>query len=347
MAFDPTYNQTEARVCATHCSFAYLQENTKDRNKISAAIAAALADGSKNYATGTNWELVWLGLSALGKGNLMYMAANKNVPGQYVIAHRGTNWSFISDIAEDLFVFTQEIYPYSATHNNAIKVSRGSLIGLEVLKAMHSPVTGISTPPDISSDVSLINLIKSLVLTGDPGQSLEFFVTGHSLGGALATIYSSWLIDTCAQWRLSPGRLNFKTYTVASPTVGNDKYAAYYNAGANQNGIGFAGYRIHNLQDLVPHAFDNLNGLMNCGVPLGPKLKLDLKVAVDSMNALMKLRGVSYAPAGTDKPLDNGGNSNPACPNPPNSIKDYGCWVVYEHDMNTYLKLLGATPVTV
>ena len=70
-------------------------------------------------------------------------------------------------------------------------------------------------------------------------------------------------------------------------------------------------------------------------------------MAVDSMNAPMKLRGVSYAPAGTDKSRWTMGQQQSQVPNPPNSIKDYGCWVVYEHDMNTYLKLLGATPVTV
>jgi len=339
MAFNPTFVKAEAEWCAALSAYAYLEENSKNKVTIATAISNAL------LKAGDTWELIWLDLSLIDKGNLMYMVANKKVPGQYAIAHRGTDWKFLSNIIEDLAVFTQDVYPYAQPLNQQIKISHGALIGLQILQNMHSPVTGISAPPDIQSNVSILNLIKSLVLTSDNETDLDIMITGHSLGGALATIFSAWLIDSCKQWKLRPDKINFKTYTIAAPTVGNMAFCNYYNSACNQNTIKFSSYRIHNLQDLVPHAFDNLLGLLNCGVPLDAIFSDVLKVSVQGVNGIFELKGINYAAVGTDMPLNNAG-ANSGCVGLVKNLDEYGCWVSYEHSINTYQTLISAMATT-
>jgi len=72
------------------------------------------------------------------------------------------------------------------------------------------------------------------------GPKCGIIVTGHSLGGALATLCMAEIV----QWY--PG-VNTFSYTFGSPRVGNDNFATYYNSIQPNN------YRLVNQHDLVPH----------------------------------------------------------------------------------------------
>jgi triacylglycerol lipase len=72
----------------------------------------------------------------------------------------------------------------------------------------------------------------------DPA-SLPLVVTGHSLGGALATLLVTELSATTA---LKP-----QAWTFASPQVGDAKFAARYG------GLSTVSWRIYNQVDVVPH----------------------------------------------------------------------------------------------
>jgi Lipase (class 3) len=75
----------------------------------------------------------------------------------------------------------------------------------------------------------------------------EFIITGHSQGGALSFLITSWLYSLQKQKRLA-GDIRFKTYSFAGPKVGNLYYAYDYEA---MTQYGWA-YNVVNSADWVP-----------------------------------------------------------------------------------------------
>lgn len=78
------------------------------------------------------------------------------------------------------------------------------------------------------------------------GTGVEIYVTGHSLGAALATLTSAWLLQ-----RMEEGAdYNFKgVYTVGSPRVGDAIFKARFETLARAHGV--SSFRIRNQDDVV------------------------------------------------------------------------------------------------
>jgi len=72
--------------------------------------------------------------------------------------------------------------------------------------------------------------------------SYQIWVTGHSLGGAMASLASTWL----AYYNIAP-RKNIILYTFGMPRVGNYDYALQHDQLVNNS------WRVVNDNDLVPH----------------------------------------------------------------------------------------------
>ena len=72
--------------------------------------------------------------------------------------------------------------------------------------------------------------------------SYQIWVTGHSLGGAMASLASTWL----AYHNIAP-RKNIILYTFGMPRVGNYDYALQHDQLVNNS------WRVVNDNDLVPH----------------------------------------------------------------------------------------------
>jgi len=90
--------------------------------------------------------------------------------------------------------------------------------------------------------------------------SYQIWVTGHSLGGAMASLASTWL----AYHNIAP-RKNIILYTFGMPRVGNYDYALQHDQLVNNS------WRIVNDNDLVPHfpsvvSVSILNGPYHHGV---------------------------------------------------------------------------------
>lgn len=346
MAFLNGYQSGEASVCMTLASFIYLQENSNSYDIIRGAIESFMSGSEGNFATGDNWELIWLGISP-DFANVMFMAANKNEPGQYAIAHRGTDWMFLDDLIEDLDVYKTETWPYVQPENPAIQVAKGAMDGLNILNTMTSDIFN-TTAPGLSQPVALIDLIQ--YLASSLQSDLDIYITGHSLGAALATAYTSYLLDTASSWSGIPAnKINVKTYTFASPTIGNQAYADYYNAQVDNAQVGFQGFRVHNQEDMVPYAFADLADLWQNGIPMTDLLKIEIKALASATNLLLAKAQVAYQQVGepgsqSDHTLLNNNPQN-SCKSKAESMDDYLCWVKYEHDHNTYLTLLGAPNV--
>ena len=81
--------------------------------------------------------------------------------------------------------------------------------------------------------------VKALV---SQNPSYQIWVTGHSLGGALASLASTWLSYN----KVAP-RKNIILYTFGMPRVGNYDYALQHDQLVNNS------WRVVNDDDLVPH----------------------------------------------------------------------------------------------
>ncbi|MBE7171755.1 MAG: META domain-containing protein [Williamsia sp.] len=120
-----------------------------------------------------------------------------------------------------------EVFPYELSSNPKAAVHTGFLIAMAFL----------------SKDI--LTKIDSCYKAG----VRDFIVTGHSQGGAISYLLTSYLHNQQRQGRLSSG-IRFKTYCGASPKTGNLFYAYDYEA-MTQNGWAF---NVVNSADWVPEA---------------------------------------------------------------------------------------------
>ena len=81
--------------------------------------------------------------------------------------------------------------------------------------------------------------VKALVSNN---ASYQIWVTGHSLGGAMASLASTWLGFN----KIAP-RKNIILYTFGMPRVGNYRYALQHDRLVNNS------WTVVNGDDLVPH----------------------------------------------------------------------------------------------
>ena len=96
--------------------------------------------------------------------------------------------------------------------------------------------------------VPFLDNITQPYLRGNEGcgsqTSMEVIITGHSLGGAIATLAAAEmeLVNASSRYNVS------RVYTFGSPRVGNAKFATWYN-----NNTMSESYRVVHNKDIVPH----------------------------------------------------------------------------------------------
>jgi triacylglycerol lipase len=174
------------------------------------------------------WSMIWEGKES--NGNHAFVASNGR---ECAVAIRGSlinfSWAaFQNWIYQDLHVTTQENWPYTADSLQA-KVSAGSFTGFQNLAAM----------TDIKNGRLLLNVLDSVLDKGFP-----LLITGHSLGGNLATVYGSYLLD----YRHKKGKEKdlVNVITFAAPAAGNIGFATDFNKKFPES------VRVENQYDIVP-----------------------------------------------------------------------------------------------
>jgi len=99
----------------------------------------------------------------------------------------------------------------------------------------------------------VLKAVSELLATGE---YKEIYVTGHSLGGALATLASisiSQLVSVSSQ------KVQLVSYTYGSPRVGDKKFQEDYNKNVPKT------YRMQNDEDIVPHVPLRFHGFRHVG----------------------------------------------------------------------------------
>jgi triacylglycerol lipase len=152
-------------------------------------------------------------------------------PATAVVALRGTGstMEWWDDFHWDLVPFTQ--IP------NGGKVAEGFYGIYKSIGTMAPGQEGTSAPGAVAAEVA--RAATSGLASGLDPASLPLVVTGHSLGGALATLL---VTDLSATTALKP-----QAWTFASPKVGDAAFAARYGA------LSTVSWRIYNRVDVVPY----------------------------------------------------------------------------------------------
>ena len=160
-------------------------------------------------------------------------------PATAVVALRGTGskMEWWDDFHWDLVPFTQV--------RDGGNVAKGFDDIYDSIGTMAPGQQGSSAPGAVAAEVA--QAATSGLAAGLDPASLPLVVTGHSLGGALATLLAADLNATTA--------LRPQAWTFASPKVGDAVFAARYA------GVATVSWRIYNQADIIPYlpldVFDN------------------------------------------------------------------------------------------
>lgn len=175
------------------------------------------------------WSLLWE--SAELNGNHAFVAGKGK---EAALAIRGSLLGFSEAalqnwIYQDLHVATQENWPYAGDSVKA-SISTGSYNGWQNLQQLK----------DKTGKGLLYPLLDSLLRNGT-----RLLITGHSLGGNLASVYGSWLWAR-QQETGAGGSDHINIITFGAPAAGNADFARDFNHK-------FPGsLRIENEYDIVP-----------------------------------------------------------------------------------------------
>jgi hypothetical protein len=196
-----------------------------------------------------DWKMVWEA-KELG-GNHAFVAVNGN---EYALAIRGSlinfSWAaFQNWIYQDLHVTSQEKWAYTDDSSNA-KLSQGSYDGWQNLCKMADKKTG---------QLLLSFLEKELKADS------RLLITGHSLGGNLATVYASYLWQSFK--KTGKNGSNIDVITFAAPAAGNEAFSNDFDKKFP------ASIRVENENDIVPK------------FPCASKIAALGKLYTDSLNA--------------------------------------------------------------
>ena len=260
----PGYSDAEAQLLMQLSALAYADETALSGETIEQQETRIKSDIDSALRTGLpGWQVAWGPALSSDRANLLYIAGNPSL-NQYAVAVRGTDWSFVLDWIED-FASVLPLVPYPAP--NAGKVAAGTLVGVQTLQSLNF-----------------------LPFVGSLSQDAGLYVTGHSLGGCLASAIAPLVahqFDNSA---------NVKVYTFAAPSPGDAAFQSYFDGLFGLDGMAF---RIYDTLDVVPDAWTTLvtiktyyEGYFSC-----PD---DLKAIVDFG---IKVVGNEYATVGTDYPL--------------------------------------------
>ncbi|GGJ70066.1 IPT/TIG domain-containing protein [Streptomyces brasiliensis] len=322
---DPTPAQvtmTLAAIAATAATPRPSGETLQDQaQRAKRGITAQLMDPS--LATGGKWQPRWLALSP-DNANLAYIASNSDL-NQFAVVVRGTIDNPL-DMMEDLDVGT--VVPFTAGGSKDVAVSAGAM-------AAFTQVATASVPFGTTLTQALTNILASPATKPQP----TVYVTGHSLGGCIATMLATYL-----QAQPSfPKNPKFALVTFAAPTAGLQSFADYVNSrpwSLNE--------RYFNQYDVVPQAWVESDLLYardhwywDPKLP-GPKANAEVKGLLDVIIGLRK--GNDYVQPGTRKPL-NADYSNHDKTLVHETTADFLGQVAFQHANSTYLTLLGASDV--
>ncbi|MEU9482208.1 IPT/TIG domain-containing protein [Streptomyces decoyicus] len=302
-------------------------------------ITAQLKDVT--LATHGTWQLMWLALSP-DNANLVYIAWNSDGSNQFAVVVRGTIDN-PTDMMEDLGVGT--VVPFTAGGTSNIAVSSGAMAAFTQVATARG-ITGAAAeqapedrpgPPGavVPSNATLKQALAAALSARPPMPQPVVYVTGHSLGGCIATMLATYL--QAQTW--GANKPLFALVTFAAPTAGLKSFADYVDSR-----LWSLNERYVNAYDLVPRAWTDLATAKGWYPPPGPAANEEVKLLLTEIDLLRK--GNAYVqPSATSARTMNANYSMYDKELVNKTTGDYLGQVAFQHANSTYLTLLGAPVV--
>lgn len=325
MVFDPTTAQvtmTLAALAATGATPRPSGETPQQQTeRIITGINAQLSDPS--LATQGAWRLVWLALSE-ANANMAYIAQSTNGSNEFAVVARGTD-ADLTDILEDLDVGTVVPFPESGSPT-PIAVSKGAM------DAFKRVVNASSIAASPSPNATLTQALTAALNSAPPSPQPTVYLTGHSLGGCIATMLAPYL-----QAKTWPKQPKFAVITYAAPTAGVQSFVDYFDSVP-----WVIDERHNNAYDLVPHAWADLDTTADWYPSPGPQATEEVKLLIGAISK--RTKGNVYVQPGTLYPMNTSYAS--LAKNLVNkTTQDFLGQVAFQHANSTYLDLVGAPAV--
>ena len=198
-----------------------------------------------------DWRVVWgPAIFTFKDGylqdNMMFVTRQISDPANYIVGIRGTNGTAWLDwLEKDLDVLEKVDWklPEGISANGTPKISEATNTGFNILLNLMKPEFGLP-----GSGLDITAFLKTIVKSA----KIKINFTGHSLAGALAPTLALWFKQsqgTASGW--DPNKDASITITpFAGATAGNSDFAEY-----SDSVLGNSCDRIHNTNDVVPHAW--------------------------------------------------------------------------------------------
>jgi pimeloyl-ACP methyl ester carboxylesterase len=251
---------------------------------------------------------------------MSYIAQNA-AANQFALSIRGTNFSLKIDVQEDNDVGTAVSFAEQAGAPS--KISRGAM------EAFQEVTGAVST----SSKTTLAQELQKLA-SSNPGA--QFFIAGHSLGGCVATTVALYLHNLVKSWS---NKVSFQVYTFAAPTAGDKDFANLF-----ARTFPTSSWRVYNLWDVVPNAWQTLDNVAKNFYPGGPQATSFIKEQITKLQSSLN-NNVYVQPVTNEVPLNQQALRD--MNHIGNFTYDFIQQVGFQHDANTYLKLLEAPTVAI
>lgn len=294
------------------------ESRQEHEQRIVRGITAQLAD--PDLATGGTWELVWLALTP-DNGNLAYIARDSARPDAFAVAVRGTVASNPIDLLEDFQVGGTELFD-SGGSPRWVEVSKGAKDAFDLIVKQPGTQPGGGASPG----VTLAQMIDDL--TG-PKAGSTVYVTGHSLGGCVASMVGPYLQRLSRQQKPQ-----FSLLTFAAPTAGLQGFADAVESltwGVQERHV--------NAYDLIPLAWADITAAESWYPAPGPTASAKDKAILETISK--STNGHVYVQPGAPLVVNSDYSTFD-----PQKVQDFTGQIAFQHANPTYLSLLGA-PLTV
>lgn len=280
------------------------------------------------------WKVVW-DASELG-GNDAFVASDGTT---YAIAVRGSliqfSWqAFQNWIYQDLNVTSLQKWEYVNDSSKA-KVAQGAYDGWQNMNKLTDKTTG-----------------KTLLafLENKTNDNTPILITGHSLGGNLATLYASYLWQNFKN-NGHPGN-NINVITFAAPAAGNESFANDFDKKFPNS------MRFENRNDIVPKfpCISRISALqaLYTDAPAASKISVGYKNATTSLSNVFILLSTSLKileftnSNSVYKQTNGNGNLLNIDLSGKNTSNDISSWLSeagYQHGVARYAEKLGVPVV--
>ncbi|MFF2143712.1 IPT/TIG domain-containing protein [Kitasatospora sp. NPDC058190] len=286
--------------------------------RIITGINAQLSDPS--LATQGAWQLVWLALSD-ANANMAYIAKSTNGSNEFAVAARGTDADW-TDIFEDIEV--GKVVPFPESGSPKPYVSKGAKDAFDRV----ANAVSIASP---SPNLTLVQALAAAIQAAPTSPQPTVYLTGHSLGGCIASMLAPYLQAQAKTWKKQP---KFAVITYAAPTAGVQSFVDYFNSLS-----WVIDERQNNAYDLVPHAWADLDTTAGWYPSPGPQATDEVKLLIGTF--AQSTKGNVYVQPGTLCLMNTGYTSlNKSLVN--KTTQDFLGQVAFQHANDTYLDLVGA-----